>query len=389
VAALASIVRRNVFMVISAIVVPLGTKFSLQMDGPRAYHATFPILWISNVRNPFYIEAVTGKSWGGQMAAIAYSPLKDDLFFPCKNAKFFADMPPNSEAALCAEMSRLAYCSKSPQGPSLDFAFDKDKINSALAKIHFSVSDSNFFESKGHSRNQGTHCFIAQREDNGLAVVAFRGTDKNDPTNVINDDANIILVEWPRGGKVHAGFYNGLKEVLAPLQQVLADLKGRLLITGHSLGAAMAILLASEYKASAKQPFALYTFGSPRVGNPEFATTLKEANTYRFVDCCDDVTLIPIPVPIFFPYEHVGKPFYIFEDRHTEFDPPTLRIVQDQLEARSRYSFKYLPSLSDLEQNVATRGLADHAPVNYVAAVNAVAAKPDGTLPERAEAAQP
>jgi len=54
-------------------------------------------------------------------SAIGYSPKRDDLYSPSKDARFFDDGPPRSEAMLCAEMARLVYCRSTPT-----FAFDEE-----------------------------------------------------------------------------------------------------------------------------------------------------------------------------------------------------------------------------------------------------------------------
>jgi len=41
---------------------------------------------------------------------IAYGPKREDLLSPCKNAQFFPAGLSQSDAALCVEISRLAYC---------------------------------------------------------------------------------------------------------------------------------------------------------------------------------------------------------------------------------------------------------------------------------------
>ena len=43
-------------------------------------------------------------------SSIPYSAEPDDLFYPCKRGEFFPAGRPELEAALCAEMARLAYC---------------------------------------------------------------------------------------------------------------------------------------------------------------------------------------------------------------------------------------------------------------------------------------
>jgi Lipase (class 3) len=300
------------------------------------------------------------------MSPVPYSPLKDDLFFPCKNAQFFVGGAPKSEAALCAEMSRLAYCSVSPEASPLNLAFDQAKITSVLAGVGFSVSS--FHESAGSPGGKGAHCFVAMRQDNQLAVVAFRGTDKDDPTDVAAD-ADALFTPWPQGGRVHKGFDGCLKDLIGTLAPALSAIHCRLLFTGHSLGAALATLLASTHN-----PGALYTFGSPLVGDAAFVATLQQVRNYRYVDCCDIVTRIPPPLPG--GYQHVGQPYFIFEDRTIKFDPPEQDIREDRFKAFIEYPFKYH---SWKRENVGVRELADHAPVNYVTAVMAAPVQADGT----------
>lgn len=276
--------------------------------------------------------------------AIAYSASRDDLYRPCEHAQFFSSGQPRSEAALCAEFSRLAYCQISSS-----FAFDQDKIREVLKTVRFTECE--FVETSS------THCFVARRL-NELAVVAFRGTDADDPTD-LGDDGDLILVPWQKGGKVHQGFSNSLKEVHDRIEGLLQPIQGRLLFTGHSLGAALATLLASE-----RNPNFLYTFGSPRVGDAEFAATLKSVSNGRYIDCCDVVTRMP---PELFGYVHVGDPFYIGFDRCVKFNPDTRSVEADQKLARE----KYLDEFAWKNGTVALRDLADHAPVNYVFPVSA------------------
>lgn len=284
-------------------------------------------------------------------ASVAYSPRKVDLFFPCRNAQFFSAGAPASDAALCVELARMAYC-RSDAG----FAFNQGRISTELARIGFAATA--FFESQGTPDGGGTHCFLAMRQDRQLAVVAFRGTDKDDPTDVA-DDVDAVPVRWRCGGNVHRGFKEALGR-LAGLEQALQALPGRVLFTGHSLGAALATLLASV-----RAPSALYTFGSPLVGDSGFVHTLANVRNYRYVDCCDIVTRLP---PEELGYRHVGKPHYIARDGGVTFDPGEAFIRQDRVEAFLEYPTRYHAWNA---ANVGVRELADHAPVNYVSAVMA------------------
>ncbi len=284
-----------------------------------------------------------------------YSAKKEDLYFPGRHANFFSPGPPKSEAALCVEMARLAYCCQKS-----DFAFDQGVIRNVLDCVGF--TDCQFFESEGVLQSGGTHCFLALHRDTDkdkeLAVVAFRGTDKDDPTDLA-DDAEVIPVAWEKGGKVHKGFAKALGEVRQNLDRTLRSVECRMLFTGHSLGAALATLLAS-----ARNPAALYTFGSPRVGDVEFVATLRGVDSHRYVDCADLVTRVP---PESFGYVHLGKPYYIGRNRRVRFNPSRVWMWLDRFCADREYLVKYAWKIG----NVAVRELADHAPINYVLAVSA------------------
>jgi hypothetical protein len=79
-----------------------------------------------------------------------------------------------------------------------------------------------------------------------------------------------------------------------------------LTICGHSLGGAIATLLALDVAAHASAPLSdptIYTYASPRTGNHDFAVKYHQTvtTTYRFVD---NVDLVP-KLPSIFPYRHV------------------------------------------------------------------------------------
>jgi hypothetical protein len=297
------------------------------------------------------------------MSDISYSPNKVDLFFPARRGEFFSADLPDTEAGLCAEMARLAYCRQEP-----DFFSADDQISQILKRIGFTCQ---FFESKGTPNGRGTHCLLAVHEDSdpqkNLAVVAFRGTDSDDPTDLL-DDGDLVQTQWKTGGLVFSGFADALADVEDNLLEALELTSGRVLLTGHSLGAATATLLASL-----RRPDHLYTFGSPRVGNDEFVGALSGIEASRFVDCCDMVTRVP-PATLLLDinYEHFGTLNYIDRNRQITLDPPEEFMRADRLKASEEYILNYGWKTG----NVGVRELADHAPINYVSAVNADLSQP-------------
>lgn len=280
---------------------------------------------------------------------VPYSAAKEDLFYPARRAPFFPSGRPQSEAALCAEMARLAYARQEP-----NFAFDRNLILKMVRGIGF--GDCKFFEKAMGPEGQGSHGFLAIDDAAKLAVLSFRGTDASDPTDLM-DDINAIPERWIGEGKVHSGFAGALAEIWEQVRSGLSDIGGmRLLFTGHSLGAAMATLASSLQRSAS-----LYSFGSPRVGDAEFVAALqqKQLDSHRYVDCCDIVARVP-PEGLL-GYAHMGNPYYIDLGRAIALrDAKDPYIGEDQGRAEVDYIENYSWRIGD----VGVRQLADHAPVN-------------------------
>jgi hypothetical protein len=146
-----------------------------------------------------------------------------------------------------------------------------------------------------------TQCFVASTPD--AVFVAFRGTAG------VRDwiaDLNVGVVRRPYG-TIHRGFHFAYQDIRPQLEQVLAKIGNRrLLLTGHSLGAALATIAACELS----EPFRvahLYTFGQPRVGWVDFRNSFNQRYgnvLYRFVNNDDIVTRIPPG------FQHVGRLFH-------------------------------------------------------------------------------
>lgn len=262
----------------------------------------------------------------------------DDLLYPGKATDFFARRPfppfdPASSAyspgnALwLAELSRLVY------------RHDHEENDPPPQPTQTS-----FLEKAGCTRRQffnsqetGAQAILA--EFNGatpFSVLVFRGTEQ-EPKDYIADLTIGKLRQ--REGKidVHEGFRNALDSVWDKIEKVLKQLNCPVYFTGHSLGAALATLAAAR-----RTPTALYTFGSPRVGDADFVASLQGiAHTiHRVVDDKDGITHLP---PEVLGFQHVGT-------LHTLTEPASRNSITS-----------YLGGWCS-----PPKFLADHAPVNYV-----------------------
>ena len=188
-------------------------------------------------------------------------------------------------------------------------------------------------------------------------MLAFRGSD--DITAwATNLDA--LPTTWRGGGKVHRGFAEALDAVWTDVEAGLALTAGPLLFTGHSQGAALATL-----SASLRPEAALYTFGSPRVGNAGFLAAMRQrpGAAARYVNHRDIVCRMPSAR---LGYRHVGEARVIDRAGRVHRQRPRERGIGDLLASvlsgRRR-------DLSSLLAGDLPRELSDHSPINYVSAL--------------------
>jgi hypothetical protein len=127
------------------------------------------------------------------------------------------------------------------------------------------------------------------------SVLAFRGTVTVGGWLTDLDARQASVAGW--AGKVHEGFAQAMSQFRFWMTNHVARTKP-LWLTGHSLGGALATLASTSFDNIAE----VYTFGSPRVGDKEFAAAFRPTH-YRFVNALD---IVPHVQPAL-EYEHVGE----------------------------------------------------------------------------------
>lgn len=144
----------------------------------------------------------------------------------------------------------------------------------------------------------------------GKSYLVFRGSQTGADFDM-DFKAELTIYSPPSANprkfppRVEAGFYAVYNGLLESLTSQLKSLSGSLIITGHSLGSALATLagplaFAQGLKAQ------VYNEASPKVGDLEFAIyySALTINTFRLVNTADSVPNDP-PGEI---YRHVGTP---------------------------------------------------------------------------------
>lgn len=222
---------------------------------------------------------------------------------------------------------------------------------------------------------KGTQCFIADNDD--WVVVSFRGTEVDEPIDVVNDFTFILKEESK--GKVHRGFQkalnavwksvDGKKGVEEYLKNVSNDAGKPVFITGHSLGAVIAIIAAARWKKNYPLQ-GLYTFGSPGVGNKPFVDCFEGINAIRVVHNEDMVTKVSQDPELY----HVGKLYMIGPDGKVKPMPgrpsdktkiilKAGQIIQTETSRLRKAIFQKLIGQGGAVQM--PRCLADHSPKFY------------------------
>ena len=246
---------------------------------------------------------------------------------PQFNASLRAYSPAN--AYWLAELSRLIYRHDIEEEEAIP---PQPSRSSFLAKA--GLRQLAFF----NSRTMGTQAFLVQSESpERFAALVFRGTEQ-DARDFLRDLEILPMRVASNDVRVHEGFERALDAVWPDISHELEKLDYPVFYAGHSLGAALATLAASR-----RSPHAVYAFGSPRVGNEQFAANLKAVALYRVVDDTDVVTVVP---PEALGFRHAGE----------------LHRIGPPLET----GVKFNPLMWFRRLLGPPKRLADHAPINYV-----------------------
>jgi lipase (class 3) len=139
--------------------------------------------------------------------------------------------------------------------------------------------------------------FLTVRDD-GINIIAIEGT--HSPLGWLLDFAG-IKAEDQQGvnhaslGFVHGGFYASAVAILT--RCALIAEKNPYAICGHSLGAALALLVGALLIDDGLPPIKTAAFAPPRVGGPNFVRTACSVPFCAYRYGGDPVTEVPMTLP--------------------------------------------------------------------------------------------
>ena len=191
---------------------------------------------------------------------------------------------------LFADLSKIAYCNK------------RDATSQAK-KYGFNTVE--FYDRDGAQ----AYRFMNKTD----LVIACRGTQPTEWSD-ISADLKAIPVMAETVSRVHKGFKEEVDELWPMITEDInrkVNLNKKLWFCGHSLGAAMATIMASRcmHDEELNDPIELYTYGSPRVGWKGYVDSLNVTH-HRWRNNNDIVTKVPLWIMGYRPvsYTHLTLP---------------------------------------------------------------------------------
>jgi hypothetical protein len=219
-----------------------------------------------------------------------------------------------------------------------------------------------------------------------VGVLCFRGTE---PVRAISwlTDVNVQPTQFLSMGRVHGGFIRNLRAVWSDVDmEIRRACQGEdggmkleaLYITGHSLGAAMAVLAAAtifndpQWMTWSNLVRGVYTYGQPMVGDPEFAKSCDDRFGFMHFRHVFDHDLVPsMPPTLVGKFKHSGveyagsaKAGWTPRSRAVSQAPSILSIPI----AFAAFLFRQIPLLAGVPLPYS---IGDHSPNGYLEAFRA------------------
>jgi len=163
------------------------------------------------------------------------------------------------------------------------------------------------------------HDFVLGSTDTDI-ILCIRGTNFNEMTDILTNIKIIpeeVTLNDGRKMKVHSGYHEGAIEIMklmkTQLDALLLEKMRPIHITGHSLGGAIASLIALYLQDKGYKNISCRTFASPAIGNKSFRK-IMEKEFPDFERYVYDLDYVPFMI---FWYYHPSPSILIYKDGDT------------------------------------------------------------------------
>lgn len=257
------------------------------------------------------------------------------------------------KAVLAVRVPYLNHFNAADDGRGLVNAY----LCAGLAKASYTRKGFKDFAEKGGATRHEFHREKTTDTEWGIVemphvvLLVFRGSEVAPAINDLTDwyhDSNAQLhsaKHWG-GGKVHRGFAKVADSVLADVSSTTALYSGArkpVFVCGHSLGGALATLVAFRLTEKIANVRGLYTYGSPRVGDKDFrkAFEAKRLVYGRWVNDRDPAPILP---PQWLHLYQIGKMHRLKSDSGATLDS-SANYAFDPRQMSDHYMDNYLQKL--------------------------------------------
>ncbi|OAA52957.1 lipase precursor [Cordyceps fumosorosea ARSEF 2679] len=256
------------------------------------------------------------------VTAVAASPMGNNLTSPESRS---VDNNLMNNLRFYAQHGAAAYCNAEGPSPGSSVACSGGECDDVMRNGATIIST---FQGS----STGIAGYVSVDKTRQEIVFAARGSH-----NVRNFITDLLFTQrdcdFAPGCKVHNGFAESWNEISAAATSAIKEgLKAnpgyRLVITGHSLGGAVATLGGAYLRRSGFQSV-IYTFGTPRVGNEVFAyfANSQRGGLFRVTHIDDPVPRLP---PMIFGYRHSGTEYWLSngEALQTKYQPAAVEVCR-------------------------------------------------------------
>lgn len=242
------------------------------------------------------------------MSTFVYAPFGEPV---SEGAKYFSSPPPYSRVGSIGHVLReqLASLNRASAFNSAHYhllyeevayskrleimPYDPERYQDEAAGGWSSPEDVHFLYHTGKDETDtDTQAFITHSDK--VVLISVRGTMGRPD---IFRDLDARQVPYEEGvGQAHRGFYGAFQTAKAFVERYLKEFhrpEHTIIVCGHSLGGAIALLLSEWIRNAWSDDVMLYTFGAPRAGDHAFVQGAQALAHHRLVNHNDPVPAVP------------------------------------------------------------------------------------------------
>ena len=200
--------------------------------------------------------------------------------------------------------SEIAYCADAPYPSFMDRDYTTTPFVTDFVPTYYIQ----------YGPSASTRGFIGYQPSINAIIVSYRGSSdiENWFTNL-----NFIFTSYPNCNncKVHEGFYEAEQSVIDDVMQEVSRLNGlypdySIVVTGHSLGAALATLTALDLVGTFGSLVNIYNYGCPRMFNQAAANWASSGVVNIGARRTHYKDIVPHSPPEFMDFVHTSGEIY-------------------------------------------------------------------------------